>query len=56
MRAADGVGDEGTCECSEPAVVKRWKEDMDYAAAAEKMQEALEKYGGEVCVGGEREG
>ena len=48
--------DRTDCECSEPAVVKQWKEDMDYAAAAEKMQEALEKYGGEVCVGGEREG
>ena len=56
VRAADGVGDEGACECSDAAVVKQWKEDMGYAAVAETMREGLEKYGGEVCVGGEREG
>ena len=56
MRAADGVGDEETCECSDAAVVKQWKEDMGYEAVAEKMKEGLEKYGGEVRVGEECEG
>ena len=40
---------------SDAAVVKQWKEDMDYAAAAEKMKEGVEQYGGEVGKEEERE-
>ena len=36
------------------AVVKQWKEDMGYAAA-EKMKEGVEQYGGEVGEEEERE-
>ena len=40
---------------SDAAVVKQWKADMDYAAAAEKMKEGVEQYGGEVGEEEERE-
>lgn len=37
-------------------MVKQWKEDMGYAAAAaEKMKEGVEQYGGEVGEEEERE-